>query len=685
MADSGSIVPGLSNKYNSQATIEKIMNKKREKVDKMNDEKKKIDETRQSMGEVGQKVLSLDKSAKRLFGTGSSFENKIGESNSSQITTKIEKTADRGEYSVNVIEKASSHKIASIPLNKNFKVDAGVYQISSGGKSINVRFSGGNIEKFHKEILDQAKAVVKSSIISNTSKTRVLVLESKAVGEDSKIIFSNENSKSLFKKMGFFSESISFDKNYFLGEENDSSLNDTSFLIKNGQSCFLDTGHEEFFQNNSICVDLDLFLSNPEIKPDVNIDNILDQTQDNITINNDTFSDIGKSSVMGIELPGDKFILNLPEQQADLEVSAVNENDIIAQINNNYNTHSLYSIELDTSEGKIPVNDFELSETNKTYSLRLDDKLPSGAKLLGISFRNIDGEKYLNVGKIRVYTENQDNQNEAKIEYANELEKAHDAILELDGLRVTRKSNVIDDLLKGVSITILGKTDGEASLNVDYDYSKMVGDITEFLAEYNQLIDMINTRTTFVGSDETLSDEDKENKKGSLNSESELRNLSLKLRTIIMNSYPTKYGAEFSMLSQIGISTNETGGSNKFKGLLEFDEGKFIDKFIEVMEKYPDGVKELFAKDTNQDFIPDTGIAVEITNLLKGYMQKSTGFFDMRDDRLKRIRDNKQKEIDKYEEKLVDEERKLKEQFLKMEQAGQELEDSRKKFDNLSK
>ena len=685
MADSGSIVPGLSNKYNSQATIEKIMNKKREKVDKMNDEKKKIDETRQSMGEVGQKVLSLDKSAKRLFGAGSSFENKIGESNSSQITTKIEKTADRGEYSVNVIEKASSHKIASIPLNKNFKIEAGVYQISSGGKNVNVRFSGGNIEKFHKEILDQAKAVVKSSIISNTSKTRVLVLESKAVGEDSKIIFSNENSKSLFKRMGFFSESVSFDKNYFLGEENNSSLNDTFFLIKNGQSCFLDTGNEGIFQNNSICVDFDLFLSKPENVSDTSTDDISDQTQDSLTFNNETFSEIGQSSVMGIELPGDKFILNLPEQQIDSEVSTANENDVIAQINDNYNNHSLYSIELDTSEGKIPVNDFELSDMNKTYSLRLDDKLPSGAKLLGISFRNIDGENYLNVGKIRVYTENQDNQSEDKIEFANELEKPHDAILELDGLRVTRKSNVIDDLLKGVSITILGKTDGETSLNVDYDYSKMVGDITEFLAEYNQLIDMINTRTTFVGSDEALSEEDKESKKGSLNSESELRNLSLKLRTIIMNSYPTKYGAEFSMLSQIGISTNETGGSNKFKGLLEFDEDKFIDKFIEVMEKYPDGVKELFAKDTNQDFIPDTGIAVEITNLLKGYMQKSTGFFDMRDDRLKRMRDNKQKEIDKYEEKLVDEERKLKEQFLKMEQAGQELEDSRKKFDNLSK
>lgn len=675
MADSGSIVPGLSNKYNSQATIEKIMNKKREKVDKMNDEKKKIDETRQSIGEVSQKVLSLDKSAKRLYGTGSSFENKIGESSSSQIATKIEKTADRGEYSINVIEKASSHKIASIPLNKNFKIDSGNYQISSAGKTVNIRFSGGNIEKFHKEILDQAKDVVKSSIISNTSKTRVLVLESKAVGENSEIVFSNDNSKDLFKKMGFFSESFSVDKSYFLNADNENP-----FVIEKDQSCALDLSGEELPKNTSVYIDLDLSVS-PNIDLAENIDND-DIEQKN---SSDAFSEVGKSSVMGVELPGDKFILNLPEKKLDETTSkSVNENDVIAEINNNYTKQSLYSIELETTEGRVPIEDFNLSEMNETFSFRLDEKLPKNSKLLGISFKNIDSETKLNVGKIRLYTENQEG-SENKIVFANELEKPQDAVLELDGLRVTRKSNVIDDLLKGVSLTILDKTDGDVSLNVDFDYSKMVGDITEFLAEYNQLIDMINTRTSFVGSSETLSDEDKENKKGSLSSESELRNLSLKLRTIIMNSYPTKYGAEFSMLSQIGISTNETGGGNKFKGLLEFDEDKFIDKFIEVMEKYPDGVKELFAKDTNQDFIPDTGIAVEINNLLKGYMQKSTGFFDMRDDRLKRMKENKQKEIDKYEEKLVDEERKLREQFLKMEQAGQELEDSRKKFDNLNK
>lgn len=678
MADSGSIVPGLSNKYNSQATIEKIMNKKREKVDKMNDEKKKIDETRQSMGEVGQKVLSLDRSAKRLYGTASSFENKIGESSSSQITTKIEKTADRGEYSVNVIEKASSHKIASVPLNKNFKVDAGNYQITSGGKTANVRFAGGNLEKFHKEILDQAKDVVKSSIISNTPKTRVLVLESKSVGENSRIDFSNETSKALFRKMGFFTETTSIDKNYSLNNEENESLSEKSFIIENGQSCFLDLASDNLPNSSYLTVDLDLFLSEKEsLQPDKSDD----ITEQKLNEHGETFSEVGKSSVMGVELPGDKFILNLPEQQS---VNA-GENDVINQINDNYKGQPLFLVELETSDGKIPLNDLNLSETNKTYSINLEDVLPTDSKLLGISFSNMDYRKDFNVGKIRIYTKNQNANETNEIVFANELEKPHDAVLELDGLRVTRKSNVIDDLLKGVSLTILGKTDGEASLNVDYDYSKMVGDITEFLSEYNQLIDMINTRTSFVSSSDTLSDEEKENKKGSLNSESELRNLSLKLRTIIMNSYPTKYGTEFSMLSQIGISTNETGGTNKLRGLLEFDEDKFIDKFIEVMEKYPDGVKELFAKDTNQDFIPDTGIAVEINNLLKGYMQKSTGFFDMRDDKLKRMKENKQKEIDKYEEKLVDEERKLKEQFLKMEQAGQELEDSRKKFDNLNK
>lgn len=678
MADSGSIVPGLSNKYNSQATIEKIMNKKREKVDKMNDEKKKIDETRQSMGEVGQKVLSLDRSAKRLYGTASSFENKIGESSSSQITTKIEKTADRGEYSVNVIEKASSHKIASVPLNKNFKVDAGNYQITSGGKTANIRFAGGNLEKFHKEILDQAKDVVKSSIISNTPKTRVLVLESKSVGENSRIDFSNETSKALFRKMGFFTETTSIDKNYSLNNEENESPSEKSFIIENGQSCFLDLASDNLPNGSYLTVDLDLFLSEKEsLQPDKSDD----ITEQKLNEHGETFSEVGKSSVMGVELPGDKFILNLPEQQS---VNA-GENDVINQINDNYKGQPLFLVELETSDGKIPLNDLNLSETNKTYSINLEDVLPTDSKLLGISFSNMDYRKDFNVGKIRIYTKNQNANETNEIVFANELEKPHDAVLELDGLRVTRKSNVIDDLLKGVSLTILGKTDGEASLNVDYDYSKMVGDITEFLSEYNQLIDMINTRTSFVSSSDTLSDEEKENKKGSLNSESELRNLSLKLRTIIMNSYPTKYGTEFSMLSQIGISTNETGGTNKLRGLLEFDEDKFIDKFIEVMEKYPDGVKELFAKDTNQDFIPDTGIAVEINNLLKGYMQKSTGFFDMRDDKLKRMKENKQKEIDKYEEKLVDEERKLKEQFLKMEQAGQELEDSRKKFDNLNK
>lgn len=678
MADSGSIVPGLSNKYNSQATIEKIMNKKREKVDKMNEEKKKIDETRQSMGEVSQKVLSLDKSAKRLYGTASSFENKIGESSSAQITTKIDKTADRGEYSVNVIEKASSHKIASIPLNRNFKIDAGNYQISSGGKTADIRFAGGNLEKFHKELLDQAKDVVKSSIISDTSKTRVLVLESKSVGEDSKITFPNKISSALFRKMGFFAETISVDKSFSLNSEENASESEKAFVIGNNQSCFLDLANEELPSEASLFIDLELFLSEKKNSPE---DTVSEQEQGNAEERKETFSETGKSSVMGVELPGDKFILNLPEQQTNIS----DENSAIAQVNNNYKEQPLFLVELETSNGKIPIDDLSLSEINKMYSINLHEKLPADSKLLGISFSNMDYQKDLNIGKIRIYTENQSSNETDEIIFANELEKPHDAVLELDGLHVTRKSNVIDDLLKGVSLTILGKTDGEASLNVDYDYSKMVGDITEFLSEYNQLIDMINTRTSFVGTNDTLSEEEKESKKGSLKSESELKNLALKLRTIIMNSYPTKYGAEFSMLSQIGISTNETGGSNKLKGLLEFDEDKFIDKFIEVMEKYPDGVKELFAKDTNQDFIPDTGIAVEINNLLKGYMEKSTGFFDMRNDKLKQMKENKQKEIDKYEEKLVEEEKKLREQFLKMEQAGQELEDSRKKFDNLNK
>ena len=47
----------------------------------------------------------------------------------------------------------------------------------------------------------------------------------------------------------------------------------------------------------------------------------------------------------------------------------------------------------------------------------------------------------------------------------------------------------------------------------------------------------------------------------------------------MMNSYPTKYGVQLSLLSQIGISTNESSAGfdkSKLNGTLEVNEKKFV-------------------------------------------------------------------------------------------------------------
>ena len=108
------------------------------------------------------------------------------------------------------------------------------------------------------------------------------------------------------------------------------------------------------------------------------------------------------------------------------------------------------------------------------------------------------------------------------------------------------------------------------------------------------------------------------------------------------------------------------------------------DKFIEMMQKYPEGVKELFGRDINQDLITDNGIAFLIQQLLNAYTARKIGFFDTKSSELDRQIERKGKEIVNYKEKLEKEEQKLREDFIKMEKALQELEENKKKFENFN-
>ena len=69
------------------------------------------------------------------------------------------------------------------------------------------------------------------------------------------------------------------------------------------------------------------------------------------------------------------------------------------------------------------------------------------------------------------------------------VQEAQDAVIYLDGLRITRSSNVISDAVEGVTFTL--KAAGETELSITFDTQRAVDKLKAFVNQYNSVIDYI--------------------------------------------------------------------------------------------------------------------------------------------------------------------------------------------------
>ncbi|NCF76223.1 MAG: flagellar filament capping protein FliD, partial [Proteobacteria bacterium] len=103
------------------------------------------------------------------------------------------------------------------------------------------------------------------------------------------------------------------------------------------------------------------------------------------------------------------------------------------------------------------------------------------------------------------------------------VQAATDAQLNVNGIEFTRSTNVIDDVLTGVSLTVNTMTDGAANLNISQDNSQARANIVDFVAIYNeaqrQMKDLANSSID-----------------GALAGDSIFRSLTSSLRNIVLGS-----------------------------------------------------------------------------------------------------------------------------------------------------
>ncbi|MBI5537718.1 MAG: flagellar filament capping protein FliD [Deltaproteobacteria bacterium] len=124
---------------------------------------------------------------------------------------------------------------------------------------------------------------------------------------------------------------------------------------------------------------------------------------------------------------------------------------------------------------------------------------------------------------------------------------ATDAVLNLDGFTVTRSTNTISDLVKGVTLTINAKSADPVTVTVGAEASVLQLKIASVLTAYNSTIQAVHTAAGYgtVAASNSL-----------LAGNSGLRTVTSRMASIL--GTPSGSGT-YQMLSQIGITLNRDG------------------------------------------------------------------------------------------------------------------------------
>ncbi|MCK7547025.1 flagellar filament capping protein FliD [Marinobacter koreensis] len=153
---------------------------------------------------------------------------------------------------------------------------------------------------------------------------------------------------------------------------------------------------------------------------------------------------------------------------------------------------------------------------------------------------------------------------------------AKDAVVQVNGISISRPTNSIDNVIDGVSLDVTqeGIT---STVKVTQDFNKVADRVGSFVDSFNALQQTIKGLAGYNA--ET-------GQGGILSGDSTVRGIQNQLRQIIGRVVPGMENASVRTLADVGISTNyETGG-------LDFDKQKFIGK----LKANPNDVTALFAE-----------------------------------------------------------------------------------------
>lgn len=225
-----------------------------------------------------------------------------------------------------------------------------------------------------------------------------------------------------------------------------------------------------------------------------------------------------------------------------------------------------------------------------------------------------------------------------------ETQAASDAVLTVDGVQVSRETNVVADVVRGVTLTLHGTTDPERqeTLTVNRDTAAIAGRINAFVDAYNALSAFFREAQNY---------DPKTQKAGILQGDSTANIIRNRLSNAVAGSVSA--GAEgLTRISDLGITLDK-------EGKLQVD-GSTLSNALQYRF---DDVKTFFSANKEDE----KGFGVAMVSMLDRTLSTTNGELAVRTKGIQTSVDRIEKDIQRYESRISRTQARLQAQFENME------------------
>lgn len=625
MAD-GLNIPGVSDKYKTNDLVKSLMEVERIPLKREEANLETYNKQQSAWRDINQKMSSLRESVKSLYSFENPFSNKLA-SSSDEFAVSVDagREADFGSFKIDVLQPAQADRFLSDEIGSDYNVPQGKYTFKVGKKTIEYNWKGGKLTDFVDSVNKRGNNTIKASLIGVSPDKKSLLLESLKTGEENALVLENK-AFDLALKIGMISETKPETTNFTINQESmkitktkdaieqeglepisKSRVSTTSRQITIGARGGFETDLPESITSKK----------NQKIEFTFTEEKIKDITEGTGSVK-EVFQ---VPSAGGIEYEGITVYNNLsettlpPGEEKKLEglksIETSNENIFfIKDIDGNETalTHQYFSSDGKTKSTKV--------------SFKLDD-FPNAKTLV---VRNSNTGKEITM-TMPVAT---DTRTSLGYKPNHAASQACDAKIRYEGITLSRPSNDIDDVVPHITLHVHEKTEKTATVKIEPDTESAKDAIITFVGKYNQTIAEINILTTnkpeVISELDYLSKDEQEEAKeklGMFQSENSLRTGKTNMMQIVSGNYKFLDSAQITMLSQIGVSTNASGGTrggynpSQMRGYLEVDEKKLDQSLASNLND----IKNIFGYDSDGDLIIDDGIGLKLDKQLSAWVQ----------------------------------------------------------------